>query len=174
MESSFVDPVFVWSCQRASPGRAVGAQADGSLTPMIGVTSVETEAIMLTTAIVSAREAAVAAGLALTQGLAPGPGPGPVDAVITLVLAAGATAGAAAGLHPIPDAGAGLALQPVPSPSPSPGLRRGVAPGLGPVLRQGDALSPDPAHEPRPPTTRGTVVPVQEVQTEALHQQMTE
>lgn len=55
-------PVFVWRCQQASPGRAVGAQADASLTPMIGVTSVETGATMPMTATALAREEAVAAG----------------------------------------------------------------------------------------------------------------
>lgn len=54
-------PVFVWKCQQASPGRVVGAQADGSLIPMIGVTSVETGATMHMTATALAREA-VAAG----------------------------------------------------------------------------------------------------------------
>lgn len=54
-------PVFVWKCQRASPGRAGDVLADGSLTPMIGVTSVGTGATMPMTAIALAREV-VAAG----------------------------------------------------------------------------------------------------------------
>lgn len=58
---SFVVPVFVWRCQQASPGRAVGAPADASLTPMIGVTSAGTGATMPMTAIASAREEAAAA-----------------------------------------------------------------------------------------------------------------
>lgn len=53
--------VFVWRCQQASPGRDVGAPAVASLTPMIGVTSAETGAIMPMTATALAREG-VAAG----------------------------------------------------------------------------------------------------------------
>lgn len=56
-----VVPVFVWKCQRASPGRVVGARAGDSLIPMIGVTSVEIGATMPMTATALAREA-VAAG----------------------------------------------------------------------------------------------------------------
>lgn len=54
-------PVFAWNCQQASPGRAVGALADGSLIPMIGVTSVGTGATMPMTATALAKEV-VAAG----------------------------------------------------------------------------------------------------------------
>lgn len=55
-------PVFAWKCQQASPGRVVDAQADGSLTPMIGVTSVGTGGTMPMTATVLARGEVVAAG----------------------------------------------------------------------------------------------------------------
>lgn len=55
-------PVFVWRCQQACLGRAVGAPADASSTPMIGVTSVGTGATMPMTVIALAREEAVAAG----------------------------------------------------------------------------------------------------------------
>lgn len=58
----FVVPVFVLKCQQASPGRAVGALADGSLTPTIGVTSVGTGATMPMTATALAREVVAAAG----------------------------------------------------------------------------------------------------------------
>lgn len=54
-------PVFVWKCQRAFLGRAGDVLADGSLTPMIDVTSVGTGATMPMTAIALAREV-VAAG----------------------------------------------------------------------------------------------------------------
>lgn len=54
--------VYAWSCQLASPGRAAGAPADGSLTPAIGVTSVGTEATTPTTATALASEEAAAAG----------------------------------------------------------------------------------------------------------------
>lgn len=43
-------------CQQASPGRAVGALADGSLTPMIAVISVGTGVTMPMTATALARE----------------------------------------------------------------------------------------------------------------------
>lgn len=59
---SCVVPVFVWRCQQACPGRAAGAPADASSTPMIGVTSVGTEATTPMTATASASEAAAAAG----------------------------------------------------------------------------------------------------------------
>ncbi len=55
-------PVFAWRCQQASRGRAVGAPADASLTPMIGVTSVGTGATTPMTATALASEEAVAAG----------------------------------------------------------------------------------------------------------------
>lgn len=55
-------PVFVWSSRQASPGRAVDAPADASLTPRIGVTSAGTEATTPMTATALAREEAVAAG----------------------------------------------------------------------------------------------------------------
>lgn len=54
-------PGFVSKCRRAFPGRAVGAQAVGSLTQMIGVISVGTAATMPMTATALAREV-VAAG----------------------------------------------------------------------------------------------------------------
>lgn len=55
-------PGFVLKCQQAFPGRAVGAQAVGSLTQMIGVTSVGTAATMPMTATALAREVVAAAG----------------------------------------------------------------------------------------------------------------
>lgn len=112
MERSFVVPVFVWKCQRASPGRVVGAPADASSTPMIGATSVGTGATMPMTAIASASEA-VAAGLALALVLAPGPDP--VRGATAPAPAAVATVGVVADLHPIPGTGAGPAHRPVPS-----------------------------------------------------------
>ena len=54
-------PVFVWRCQQAFLGKAVGAPADASLTPMTVATSAGTGATTPTTATVSAR-GAVAAG----------------------------------------------------------------------------------------------------------------
>lgn len=176
MERFFVVPVFAWKCQQASPGRVVDAQVDGSLTPMIGVTSAGTGGTMPMTATVLARGVVVVAGPDLDPTLGPGPDPGPgpglVDTAIALTHAVVATAGAVADLHPIPDAGAGLAPKPVPSQ----GLQREVAPDLdlGLALRPGDGPSPDPAQDQSQPITRGAVVPVQQVQTEALAQQMTE
>lgn len=55
-------PVFVLKCQQGSPGRAVGALADDSLTPTTGVTSVGTGATMPMTATALAREVVAAAG----------------------------------------------------------------------------------------------------------------
>lgn len=53
--------VFVWKCQQGCLEKDVGDPVEGSLILMIVVTSVETEVITPTTAIVSAREV-VAAG----------------------------------------------------------------------------------------------------------------
>ncbi|XP_039895671.1 serine and arginine rich splicing factor 7a isoform X2 [Simochromis diagramma] len=168
-ERSSVVPVFVWRCQQASPERAVGGQAVASSTPTIGVTSAGTGVTTPMTATALASEA-VAAGLALDRD--PAPDQGPAGAATALAPAPAAAAGADADRHPIPDAGAGLD----PLPAQSPGLQPEVVPGLvlGPVLLPEGALCPDPGHVLSLLTTRGTVVPVRQLQTEALLQQTTE
>lgn len=140
------------------------APAAGSLIPMIAAINVETEATMRMTAIVSAREEDVAAGLALVLG----PALALMAVVTVLAPAAAVTAGAAVVLPRIPDTEAGLA----PLHVPNPGLQSEVA--LDPALAQHQegALSLALAHA-HTLLTRGTVVPGRQALPEAPHQQMT-
>lgn len=115
MERSCVALVFGWRCPQASQGRAVGVPAVVSLTPMIGVISVEIVATMLMTAIASAREAA-GAGQGYGPVLGPAHGLAHMGADTALAPAAAVTAEAVAVLLPTPGAEAGLAPRHVRNP----------------------------------------------------------
>lgn len=171
MERCCVALVSEWRCRQASLGRAADVLAAGSLTPMIAAISVETGAIMHTTATASAREEEeegedVAAGLALVLGPALALALMAVDTALAPAVAV--TAGAAAALPPIPGTEADLA----PPRVPNPGLQPEVVLGLALAQHLEGALSLAPALAPSH-LAKGTVVPGRQALPEAPRQQMT-